>query len=564
MKKYIIFILSFVSMLLILATSQTFATHNNGGTCLGIYGNINVNGNWPGGSISVSCQGTSPSVNPNPQCPGDSQGGLGPGSYFDLGYCSCEGYGADGCLRVQGVPNGCTSSFTGGYCGANGQTIDASLQITCEPPPLNCPPYGTNCTGPDFCCGDNQWCQTCSTGEQNGECTQGPVEQGTCQPGDICDSSINQCVAPPQPPAQDICANGECRDVDGACGGPCGIGRRGVNRVCALNGEEKICGNTCRDDDSCTQDEAKSCSQTCYGQNQCASGLICWDGVCRNQSCTNDADCTCAVGGQNPPGQNPPGQNPPGQNPPGQNPPGQNPPGTQPTLRPTATPTPDFNPAMCKCDGIVNSALFAGEPVTVRAFAKVEGTDVTKALIKNMVIGLYKGANANQLIEKSSLLPADVIETTASKVRYKSDWKFTMPKNVQIGEVYQIRATVNCERKTAQTRSASSFSTLSEISPEPQIAPIENKSIIERLTSFVGRLFGKKEVTKSTSQPNIKPTAVPTINYQLFEDMPSVKTDEAQVLDDNLQLQPIYPARVEESACTYIKFKFEEMQRRAP
>lgn len=38
-----------------------------------------------------------------------------------------------------------------------------------------------------------------------------------------------------------------------------------------------------------------SCSKTCVTSSDCSNNLTCSNGMCRNPSCTNDADCTCNV-----------------------------------------------------------------------------------------------------------------------------------------------------------------------------------------------------------------------------------------------------------------------------
>jgi len=48
-----------------------------------------------------------------------------------------------------------------------------------------------------------------------------------------------------------------------------------------------------------------SCNNACTVNTDCASGLVCVDGACRNASCTNDATCSCTVAATATPGPTP-------------------------------------------------------------------------------------------------------------------------------------------------------------------------------------------------------------------------------------------------------------------
>ncbi len=46
-----------------------------------------------------------------------------------------------------------------------------------------------------------------------------------------------------------------------------------------------------------TQGEPNSCGGTCGSDSNCKSGLTCYQGFCRNPSCSSDTDCNCPAGG---------------------------------------------------------------------------------------------------------------------------------------------------------------------------------------------------------------------------------------------------------------------------
>lgn len=262
----ILLIVGFFGVLMVLFSARGQANHNNRGACLGIYGTVYSKGNWPADmNVSVSCEGALHPLHSPPECPGDSATRLGPNSRFDLGYCSCPAYEADGCLKIHGLAQGCTAKFNAGHCGTTGQTIDASFTVTCQPQVSACTP-GQNCSGGNVCCGDNILCQMCNTGLVNsdGSCQQGLVEKAVCDAGEMCDTQINQCVV-----SSEI--------------SPLSTSSAVTEPGNQIFGDPVI---------STTQPQF-ICNSSCSGGSSCGDGA-CFMGLCRNSECFMNDSCVCS------------------------------------------------------------------------------------------------------------------------------------------------------------------------------------------------------------------------------------------------------------------------------
>lgn len=225
-----------------------------------------------------------------------------------------------------------------------------------------------------------------------------------------------------------------------------------------------------------------------------------------------------------------------------------------PTLSPTATrtptptlsPTPPFNPAACKCDGIEYTGIFSGQPVTISSFAKVEGADVTKAIVKDQKFFLAKGAETvATIIKRSEPIPSTVVSTTTTKVRYKSDWRFTMPQ-LERGATYRIWSQINCQPKL------SAFNTYSNRSVLAEQTENQNLSFIDKMLAFLNRLFSSGSQSGTSSPPTVTPIQTGTSSV-LEEPTPTSKK--------SLQLDTIYPVEIYQKTCSFIKFRLDEAVR---
>ncbi len=209
------------------------------------------------------------------------------------------------------------------------------------------------------------------------------------------------------------------------------------------------------------------------------------------------------------------------------------------TPTPTLTPTPVFNPAACKCDGIEYTSIFPGQPLTVTSYAKVEGADVSKAMIKDQTFFLAEGAETTAtIIARSGPISASVVSNASDKVRYSSVWNLTLPQ-LKSGATYRIWSQVNCQ----PTISTMTTSTKSVAGATTQ------QSFIDRMLSFLNGLFGGRSTSVKTA-----PTPTPVSSTSTFSGnvTPTGKK--------SLQLEPIYPVEVYQKTCSFIKFRVGNYQ----
>ena len=209
---------------------------------------------------------------------------------------------------------------------------------------------------------------------------------------------------------------------------------------------------------------------------------------------------------------------------------------------PTATPTPSFNPDACKCDGIDNSGIYSGQPVVITSFGKVMGADVSRAQIVNQEFFLVEGAETvGRIINRSNAIPATVVSSTPTQVRYKSDWKFTMPQ-LKTGATYRIWSKINCQPKLQALNYTPERKTVLGTS-----VPTQPKSFIDRMIAFLNNLFGAREAATTTSTPTPTSQAGTGTGIILEGPTPAGKK--------SLQLEPIYPVEIYQKTCSFIKFR---------
>lgn len=193
---------------------------------------------------------------------------------------------------------------------------------------------------------------------------------------------------------------------------------------------------------------------------------------------------------------------------------------TPPVTGPTSTPTPppaDVPAGACKCDGIEASGIFPGKQVLVTTFAKVEGNNINVAQVTNMSysfgVSFPNNPNIVKRLAFSSPVRAQIVERTASKVRYKTTWLFTVPQDVaKTGLVYRVWTEISCGRKVLGASTT------------------ENIGILRRAIMFLASIFNKFDLYKSV-----------------------LGTDDKK----SLQLEPVYPAEVTKDFCQSFYFKFK-------
>lgn len=202
-----------------------------------------------------------------------------------------------------------------------------------------------------------------------------------------------------------------------------------------------------------------------------------------------------------------------------------------PTVTPTTTPTPipDFNNAMCKCDGIDVSGLIQGQKAVVNTFGKVEGVDITKAQISSMTYNFGVASVKNPNLVKPLItpvqIPAVITENTSAKVRYKTSFEFVVPTPPANNPLYRVWTEIKCTKKTTAALSDSSQVVLGN-------SIQRNTNLFDSIKNAVGNLL----------------TTVQT------------KIGEVLGITDpkkSLQLSPIYPAQVEGDYCSSFWYQFK-------
>lgn len=189
------------------------------------------------------------------------------------------------------------------------------------------------------------------------------------------------------------------------------------------------------------------------------------------------------------------------------------------------------------------TTIASGRATKVTAFGKVEGQDTTYAKIQSMKFKLGKGtAGAVKVLAQSGDLPANVVEETATKVKYKSVWDLTLP-TLERGVEHRIWAELKCVKKLAFDPGITGNSVVLG-------ARTENVSIFSKLFAFLVNLGpGEKGSTVTpTPTPNTLAKAEETVS-------------KGQVLGetrrDKLQLETFIPGEVTKKSCTTIYFKIK-------
>lgn len=234
------------------------------------------------------------------------------------------------------------------------------------------------------------------------------------------------------------------------------------------------------------------------------------------------------------------------------------PPGSTPTVtvsQPTPTATPASGTATCKCDGFDASTLIPGSAATFTSFAKVEGTDISKATVKDITFSFAKGNDITTTrIAKSDPIPASAISGSAG--RYKASWNYTLPANLERGAVYSVWANINCVKSptalnsTAQPIAYNSPSDTAVLGAEDQ-----PQSFWSKISSFFAGLFGQKPKAVPTS---VKlPTPLPTSGQATTTVTTVTPAQNISTQSDGIQLGTFRPAQIITKACPIMKFRVQ-------
>jgi hypothetical protein len=113
---------------------------------------------------------------------------------------------------------------------------------------------------------------------------------------------------------------------------------------------------------------------------------------------------------------------------------------------------------MCKCDGFnaVNLKNPASSQFEFEAFAKVEGTDVTKAKVDSIQFLMTKTSksspnqNAGTPIAQSGKITPEIVSSTDGKVRFRAVWKVNAPA-YDPNATYRVFSNIRCAPKGSST-----------------------------------------------------------------------------------------------------------------
>ena len=466
--------------------------------CLRMELQTQVEGEWPGGTIRVSCDGDT-GIN----CRGTSTS-VTPGKSVILDNCSCPPY-APGCIDIPAediTKKGCTSQLTGPSCGTNGNTIKPVLKIVCKKPPSPTPVSSCLNKNPDGTANECVSGSACRTGQ-----VPKPDGDWACKNGgygDVC-CTIKP-TATPTTPAEQTCPNNSCYS----------IARRGTQ--CQINGNLSGTWQLSSSGGSCSQ-----------------GGTFCFDCV---PNPTGSPSATPSLTPTQPPGvTQPPVVTTPPTQPPGV---------TQPPIVTTPpTPTPDVT-AMCKCDQMNVQQIVAGQPIQVEAFAKVEGQDTSKAEVQGMNFRIYEGnpASGNNIpvIERATR-PVSIVSNTQTLVRYRSDW--TVNPQIKNGVEYRIQAVPNCVQKTAALQQQTQRAVLAERD--------ENIGFFGQIKNFFAGIFGGGDEIENNNEG----LQIAEEDQGPFSFITNFFKPQTNNGGKQLQIDSFTPAQMEKEACNIMKFKIE-------
>jgi hypothetical protein len=441
-SSYLIFFVVVIAFML--SGIEVSAYHgvdtDQGFECMGMYGGFDAK-NWPEGKkVTVSCAGPKPGKT---ACQGSSAE-IGPGETFDFANCNC--YTSE-CLKVEGVPDGCTVKELRPQCGRNGNMVDAGFMIDCE----------------DQGGGDDDGDGGDDDGNDDGDGGDDDDDDGGGGPQRQCE-----------------CTYEEACFEDGK------EGTRSCNGVNTSNG----CGFG---GDVCSAD--------------CSACRV--EGGDDGDDGGDDENPGESPGpGETPGPEESPG---PDESPGPEESPGSSPrqsirPSGSPrgSIRPTPTPI-AFNPAMCKCDGLDTSLIVPGLTAKITAKSYVAGADTRAAEIRGVTFTLVEGSGTvGTVIARSSQIGATVVSSSANRVNYASTWEVPIPATLKPGSIYRVFATTNCQRK--RIAALDDYFATTAVLGEQTENEQEDTGIFAGISDFFQSIFGIRP--KATSTPAPTPTTL--------------------------------------------------------
>ncbi|MFI5265137.1 MAG: hypothetical protein ACHQT7_00115 [Candidatus Levyibacteriota bacterium] len=153
---------------------------------------------------------------------------------------------------------------------------------------------------------------------------------------------------------------------------------------------------------------------------------------------------------------------------------------------------------MCKCDGISfdTTSFVAGQTLAVTAYSKVEGTDTSYATVPYMLFTSAHDSSPNNEIRDipyNIKIATTIVEQSATKVRYKAVWSYTVPANPDPKLLYKVRSVPECVQKTAGIQSVSRVAEAAT-----PVTVSTGKNIFSQLIDFILGIFGKKPASTTS------------------------------------------------------------------
>ncbi len=288
-----------------------------------------------------------------------------------------------------------------------------SPPTTLTPPPA--PACGQACTTPADCNGAQNNCTSCIAGTCQTPPPAPPAPTPNPPPpacGSICTTRANcdgnrdgcvECLTDPSNPAQKICRQ------QPACGTACtnSYGCQDSKDGC-INCITGVSGAKCGACPAGMIYDAQTFSCKCPNPNETNP-----HGVCDGDKCTQVGSCGVTE---------------------------------------CTTDKQCFAEEMCKCDGFEATKLEypSANPFEFQAFAKIEGTDVTKATVEGIQFKMSESDKSNPnvgtIIAQSPMYSPDLVSSTASKVRFGAKWSLTPPQ-IKADKMYRVFADIKCVPK---------------------------------------------------------------------------------------------------------------------
>ncbi len=365
---------------------------------------------------------------------------------------------------------------------------------TCKAPPA----CGKPCDTPVDCAGAQGGCNICGTDHK---CKAPPACGTACNAPADCNGAQGGC---------NTCGANHTCQTPPACGTACNTpadctGAQGGCNVCGTDHKCKappVCGTACNSPADCTGAQG--------GCNVCGSNHVCQTPPACGTACNTPADCNGAQGGCN-------------------------------TC--IAHTCQSFNPNACTCDGIDYSGLAAGQTTTITSFAKVTGADIPKAQVVSEKFFLTKGTDTTgTIVESSDPIASTIVSQDANKVRYQSQWSFTMLQLVP-GATYRIWSQISCQPKAAAYNYVQSNVLGASTG--------EDTSLFGRIASFFAGLFGVHHAVNVAAQP--VPASTPSVVALI--PTPGATLGVSTQTANSLQIGSVNPYDVQQKTCDFIIFK---------